>query len=191
VTAPALTVEYSYTEPQIEPRLHAVKVAFGYSPKPRGGGANPGTITLNGGFGFYNEPQLTGSGTDTARWRDVHAALQFDRPLGPPDSAAQLSVGLYYQYQPNPTVVLVPPGSTMLPGTVIPVSPAGLTLLGEAGSLVVGQAMLTIRIPGSGMRIPLGISWSNRTELATGNEVRGHVGFTFDPSALFLLTGGS
>jgi hypothetical protein len=191
VTEPALTVEYNFAQPALQPKLHTVRVAYAFSPKRSDGGANPGTVTVNAGFGYYDDPQPTGTGFDTVRWRDVHLAVQFDRPLGPPDSAAQLSIGAYYQYQKHPNVIEIPLGATVLPGTSVPLPPAGAKLLGDAGSLVVGQALLTIRIPGSGLRMPLGFSWSNRTELATGNEVRGHVGFTFDPAPLFLMTGGS
>jgi hypothetical protein len=188
VTDPALTVEYNFTNPPLQPKLHTVRVAYAYSPQGTSG-PNPGTITLNAGLGFFDRPQPTGTLGEAERWRDLHLAVQFDRPLGPPDSAAQLSMGLYYQYLPNPSIIEMPSGSTVLPGTTIPLTPGGAILLGESGSLFVGQAVLTIRIPGSGLRMPIGFSWSNRTEFATGNEVRGHVGFTFDPATLFLLAG--
>jgi hypothetical protein len=34
-------------------------------------------------------------------------------------------------------------------------------------------------------KIPFGVTWSNRTELIKANEVRGHIGFTFDWDSLF------
>jgi hypothetical protein len=47
---------------------------------------------------------------------------------------------------------------------------------------------LTLRIAG-GVKVPIGFSWANRTELVTGSQVRGHVGITFDTAPLFLLNG--
>jgi hypothetical protein len=37
--------------------------------------------------------------------------------------------------------------------------------------------------------VPIGVSWANHTELAAGNQVRGHVGVSFDPAVLMLLAG--
>ena len=187
VTDPALTVEYTYSEPQLQPRLHTVKLAYAYSPKADPGLPNPGTITLNAGLDYYHDGQPTGVLQNTSHWKDAQVALQFDRPLGPAGAAATLSASVYYQYQMNPNTFAVPAGATTLPGTSIPLPAAGTPLLSEAGSIVVAQATLTIRMASSGLKIPIGISWANRTELEPGNRVIGHIGFTFDSSPMLLL----
>jgi hypothetical protein len=46
--------------------------------------------------------------------------------------------------------------------------------------------MLTIRLADSGLKAQVGFSWSNRTELVKHDEVRGHIGITFDPAPLIL-----
>jgi hypothetical protein len=189
ITDPALTAEFTYAEPQLQPKLYSARVAYAYSPKgTRGGGANAGTVTFNGAVELFQDPQPNGTGLGTSRWKDLQAAVQFDRPLGPANSAGQLSVGAYYQYQINPGIIVIPAGATTLPGTTIPLPASGTPLLGEKGSLFAVQGTLTLRLAGS-VRIPIGVSWSNRTELVSGNQVRGHIGISFDTAQLFLLTG--
>jgi hypothetical protein len=72
---------------------------------------------------------------------------------------------------------------------IIPVAPglhqSPATLLAPKGNIVVAQAMVNFALK-SGTRLPLGVTWSNRTDLLKGNEFRGHVGFTFDWSSLLL-----
>jgi hypothetical protein len=59
------------------------------------------------------------------------------------------------------------------------------TLLAPKGNIVVAQAMVTFPLK-SGTKLPVGVTWSNRTDLLKGNELRGHVGFNFDWSSLLL-----
>lgn len=186
---PAYTAEYTYSEPALQPKLHTAKFAFAFSPKGAPQTANPGTITFNAALDFYRDPQPTGEAQNTSRWKDAQVAVQFDRALGPADSPAQFSLGAYYQYQRNVGIIQIPTGATVLPGTNIPLPPGTSQLLTEKGSIYAVQASLTLQKSGSGIKIPFGISWSNRTELAKGNEVRGHIGLTFDTSPLFLLNG--
>jgi len=186
ITDPALTLEYTYAEPQAQAPQHTVRVAYAYSPRGARGMANPGTVTFNAALEWFRDPQTIAAG-QSVRWKDAQAAVQFDRPLGPADSAGQLSIGAYYQYQFNPGVIVVPEGATGLPGTNVPLPPAGSTLLGEKGSLFAAQATLTLRLAG-GVKVPIGVSWSNRTELVSGSQVSGHIGISFDTAPLFLLT---
>lgn len=179
VTDPALTVDYTYAEPLLQPRLHTVRVAWAYSPLATPGVPNPGTITVNAGLDYYNDAQPTGVGLNTSHWKDAQVAVQFDRPLGPAGAVATLSASFYYQYQMNPNTFIVPPS--------LPIPAAGLTLLSEAGSIAVAQATLTIRMASSGLKIPIGVSWANRTELLPGSKFIGHIGFTFDSSPLLLM----
>ena len=203
VTDPALTVEYTYATPPLEPKLHTVVLAWAFSPgndpgtpeltpgtpgfRPRT--ANPGTITVNASLGYFNEPQPTNLSAGTSHWKSAQLAAQFDRPLGPGDGAARLSIGAYYQYQFSPAIIVVPGGATFLSGTSIPLSDAGRRVLSQAGSIFATQALLMLRLGDSGLKVPIGVSWANRTELATGMEVRGHIGFTFDTTQLLLMSG--
>ncbi len=54
----------------------------------------------------------------------------------------------------------------------------------EKGRIHVGQAKLTIPMKGSAIKIPLSVSFANRTELLKEKNVRGHIGLTFDLDVL-------
>lgn len=62
----------------------------------------------------------------------------------------------------------------------------GMIVPNTKGDLAVGQIKLTIPIKGTGMKIPLSVSFANRTDLIMEREVRGNVGFTLDLDSLFL-----
>lgn len=183
---PMLTLEGSYLEPTLQPKLINAKFAFAWSPKKKGT-LNPGTLTINGGVSAYTKPQPSDTLGNTSRWHDAQFAFQFDRPL---DSKAlsALTIGGYFQYQISPGLVNIPPGATSPPGTNITLPPNGAQLLSQSKGLIgVAQASLTLQLPNTGIRVPIGISWSNRTELLTGNEIRGHIGFSFDTHSMALL----
>ena len=46
---------------------------------------------------------------------------------------------------------------------------------------------MTVSVKGSGLKIPLSLSYSNRTELLKEKDVRGHIGVTFDMDVLSSL----
>ncbi|HTS60791.1 MAG TPA: hypothetical protein VMH28_02145 [Candidatus Acidoferrales bacterium] len=202
ITPPQLLIQGTYSEPALQPKLINARFSYAWSPgTPKDSAqcaadlslsqnqscSNPGTLTINAGADIYQTPQPTGVGANTARFRDAQVALQFDRPLGSATSPAQLSIGAYYQYQRYPSIFMVPPGSTTVPNTSIPLPPNGATVLTNSkGSLFLAQAMLTIQIPTAGIKVPIGISWSNRTDLVTGNEVRAHIGITFNAEGPML-----
>jgi hypothetical protein len=52
------------------------------------------------------------------------------------------------------------------------------------GHIVVAQAKLTIPVKGSGVKVPLSVTASNRTELIKARDVRANVGITFDLDTL-------
>lgn len=182
---PMLTLQGSYQKPSLQPDLVNAKLVFAWSPKKKGT-ANPGTLTLNGGVSIYTRAQPKDANGNTSRWHDAQFAVQFDRPI---DSKAlsTLTIGGYFQYQISPGLVNIPAGAMSPPGTTITLPPNGAQLLSKSGTIAVVQASMTLQIPNSGIRVPIGISWSNRTELLTGNEIRGHIGFSFDSHSILLL----
>ena len=182
---PMLTAEFTYSEPTAQPKLLTGKVIFAWSPKQKGT-ANPGTLTLNGGFDFYTKPQTAGTNGGTSRFRDAQFALQFDRPLGGKGNPATLTIGSYIQYQMNPGLIVIPPGSNLLQGITLP--PNGAQILTQKGTIAVVNASVTLQLPNSGIRLPIGFSYSNRTDLVTGNEIRGHIGLSFDTHSLLLAS---
>ena len=48
------------------------------------------------------------------------------------------------------------------------------------GDMATGQLLFTIPIKGSGFKIPISLTFANRTEFVKEKEVRGNFGFTFD-----------
>jgi hypothetical protein len=53
------------------------------------------------------------------------------------------------------------------------------------GVMSVGQIQLTIPVKGSGVKVPLSVTFANRTEFIKESEVRGNIGITFDLDTLF------
>lgn len=64
-------------------------------------------------------------------------------------------------------------------------TPDGMAVMNTKGDLVYGQAKLTIPIKGLGVKMPISVTLSNRTELIKEKEVRGNIGFTFDLDTIF------
>ncbi len=53
------------------------------------------------------------------------------------------------------------------------------------GDIATGQIKVIIPVNNSGFKIPISVSFANRTELVKEKEVRGNFGFTFDFDPLF------
>jgi len=53
-------------------------------------------------------------------------------------------------------------------------------LLAEKGHIGIVQAKVTCSVKGSPVKIPIALTWANRTELIKANEVRGNVGILLD-----------
>jgi hypothetical protein len=64
------------------------------------------------------------------------------------------------------------------------VSFAGNTFTVESGLIFAVQGRVMLSVKGSGLKIPLSLSYANRTELLKEKDVRGHVGVTFDMDVL-------
>jgi hypothetical protein len=112
--------------------------------------------------------------------RDFQAAAQLDVPLGSAEKSLFSSSGI------GVPVLGVAYLSQKLNDTAA-VSFAGNTFTLEPGWIHVLQGKVTIPLKGSGVKIPLSISFANRTELIKEKTVRGHIGLTFDLDVLSAL----
>jgi len=76
---------------------------------------------------------------------------------------------------------VAPDSGIVLPGTAA-------KLLGTKGHIGVVQGKLTIPINGV-LKIPISVTWSNRTELIKEKDLRGQVGLTLDLDSIFKKEG--
>jgi hypothetical protein len=53
------------------------------------------------------------------------------------------------------------------------------------GTTAVGQLKLTVPTKGAGIRIPLSVTWANRTDLVKEKVVRANVGVSYDLDSVF------
>lgn len=97
------------------------------------------------------------------RLQDFDAGLEMDRAIGGlVTHTAVGSLAAYYQYQFQPAVA-----NTMF-----------------KGNMIVLEAKLTFKMKSSGVKIPMGVKWANRTDLIRANDVRGYVGVSYDFDSL-------
>jgi hypothetical protein len=179
-----LTFEYNYNRPLHQPMTHDVKLIYGYNFQTMG------MVTFNGAVSLYG-----GAIPAAAKYGRVHygqVSAEYDRTVSGKDKAVQtqLSLAGYWQYQPSPSILNIPAG-TVVPGTTIPLPNGTQEFVGTAGSLWVTQFKLTIKGAG-GINIPIGVSWSNKTDLLQGSKVGAQIGISYNFSSLAgLFSGGS
>ncbi len=179
------TAEYVYNHPKTQPDTHDLRVVYSLTPKhdPR----VPGTLfTMNLAGSIYGGSIPTGA--KYGRFRDFQFAAQVDRPLGDAIThPATLTVAGYVQYQFDPSVLNIGPGN-LVPGTSITLPSNAQVLLGTKGTLGVVQAKITVNTK-SGINIPIGVSWANKTDLLNATDVRGHIGITYDFNSIGQIFG--
>jgi len=176
------TFEYNYNRPADQPLTHDLKLIFARDFGDRG------MLTFNGSVSLYD------SIPSAAKYGRLHygqISTEYDRTITGKDKSTQtqLSLAGYWQYQPHPSILNIPTG-TVAPGTTIPLPNGTQEFVGTAGSLWVTQAKLTIKASG-GINIPIGVSWSNKTDLLQGSKVGAQVGISYNFSSLAgIFTGG-
>jgi len=177
------TLEYDYTRPSNQPLTHDFRLIYAYDSQTMG------MLTFNGSVSLYD------SIPPAAKYGRLHygqVSTEYDRTITGKDKSfqTQLSLAGYWQYQPHPSILNIPAG-TVVPGTTIPLPNGTQEFVGAAGSLWVTQAKLTIKGSG-GINIPIGVSWSNKTDLLQGSKVGAQVGISYNFSSLAgLFTGSS
>jgi hypothetical protein len=112
--------------------------------------------------------------------RDFQAAAQLEVPLASAQTSLLSGGGI------GAPVFGVAYLSQKLTDTAA-VSFGGNSFTVDPGWIHLAQLRVTLPVKGSGVKIPLSISWANRTELLDEKTVRGHVGLTFDLDVLSAL----
>lgn len=175
---PQFSFEYTFNSPVSQPDTHNIRMIFGFNPFSGGG-----LLSANAAMTFYGGS--IPAGAKYGRIRDYQFAAQFDRPLGNINThPAVLTLAGYVQYQLDPSVIDIGPGN-LVPGTTITLPQDAQVLLGRKGTMGIVEGKITLKMKNSGFKIPIGVSWANRTDLLNATDVRGHVGITYDLDALF------
>ena len=124
-------------------------------------------FTFNGALTIFNKLP---TGPNAKRLRDFQFAGQLDFPFGDVNGVGQFVLSASGKYER-----LMQLASTE----------TGVVLPDADGDIAIGQVKLSIPIKGLGIRLPLSLSFANRTELIKEKEVRGNFGLTFDLDTLF------
>ena len=169
--------EYTNQHPLSQPTTSNFRFIYSHQPT-----RSPTLVTAKFAATWYNQDQ---PGTTTGRFRDLQIAGQLDRRLG---EIAHLgnaiaTFGGYYQWMKEDALITIPAGN-VAPGSGIVLPNNAVVLLGTKGHIGVVQGKLTIPINGV-MRVPISITWSNRTELIKEEDLRGQIGLTFDLDNVF------
>lgn len=159
---PILAFEYANYRPGDQP---------GYSTLRLIGEASPfhgkADLTGNASFSMFNK-KPTGLNATTSR--DFQLSGQLDVPLGDIAKTGPFVFTMSGQYQ-HLFSDIATTGTT--PTTA------------KKGNIGIGQFKFTIPVKGSGVKIPLSVTFSNRSELIKESRVRGNIGITFDLDTIF------
>jgi hypothetical protein len=135
-------------------------------------------LTANAAWTYQNSGSVVlPEPMDVGGRRDFQFAGQMDVPLASLEKRLSPGSGI------GPPVFAVAFLSQKLTNKAA-VSFAGNSFTVEPGWVNAIQAKLTVPVKGSGVKIPLSVTYSNRTELLKEKEVRGHIGVTFDLDVL-------
>jgi len=173
------SAEYDNDRPTNEPTQSAAKFIISVRPQALGSTA---LLTGNASVQWYD--QLLQS--NVSRIRDAQVSLQLDHKFGGTNAtvAPTLSAGYYFQYMVDKALINLP-SSALAPGTSIPLPGNASELLNTTGPIHLGQVKVSFSIRNSGLNIPIALTFSNRTDLIKGNDVRGNFGISYDLDSLF------
>ena len=171
------SVEYNNQHPRNQPTASNVRIIYSHQP-----GKSPTLITINAAATWYNSLPAAPA---TSRLRDVQAAGQLERRLGevPNLGNAVMTFAGYYQWMKEDALITIGPGN-VAPGSGIVLPGTAAKLLGTKGNIGIIQGKLTLPMT-TMIKVPLSVTWSNRTELIKESDTRGQVGVTFDLDSLF------
>jgi len=171
------SLEYSNQHPLNQPNTSNIRFIYSHQPT-----RSPTLVTANFAATWYHQTQ---SGTSTGRFRDLQISGQIDRRLGeiPSLGHAVATFAGYYQWMKEDALINIGPGN-VAPGSGIVLPSGAASLLGTKGHIGIVQGKLTIPINGV-MKVPISVTWSNRTELIKKEDLRGQIGLAFDLDSIF------
>jgi hypothetical protein len=171
------SMEYTNQHPVNQPNTSNIRFIYSHQPT-----RSPTLVTANVAATWYHQ---TLAGTSTGRFRDLQIAGQLDRRLPeiPNLGNAVVTFGAYYQWMKEDALINIGSGN-VAPGSGIVLPNTAATLLGTKGHIGIFQGKLTIPINGA-LRVPISVTWSNRTELINEKDLRGQIGLTLDLDSVF------
>jgi hypothetical protein len=178
VSRVSVSLEYDNEHPLNQPTQSTAKLIV----SARLDDAGKHQFTFNGSATRYDQAPPQGA---VRRLRDAQAALQLDIAMTPDSSrvGASLSAGYYFQWMADNALLSIPSGD-LAPGTAIPLPGDASVLLGTKGTISIGQIEVTFTFK-NGLKLPLALSYANRTDLLKASGVRGHFGLSYDLESLF------
>jgi hypothetical protein len=183
VAKPAyLTFEYDENRPANQPANSVFRGIFQHKI------GQQASITINGAISIYDSApssSIPGAG----RLRDAQFAMEADEPFSLNTAftgkvGMTLSEAFYFQDQTSPAILNVNPGSPVN-GVSFTGLPANATqIFAQKGNIGVGQIKVSIGT-GSNLKVPLSVTYSNRTELIVKPTWRAQIGVSYDLDSLF------
>jgi hypothetical protein len=177
---PVAAVEYTRSRPALLAPTSNVRVIVDYPLDTET------RLVANGAITFYDDT----TAERTSRVRDAQLGAQLDHGLGKASivGPAVVSVAAYYQYQHEAAVLKVDPLKPV-PGVVFTdLPPDAKEVFASKGNIFLVQGKLSLT-PGGSVKVPISVTWSNRTELIDKPAWRGQVGIAYDVDALVSLLG--
>lgn len=143
-------------------------------------------FVANGAVTIYDSVPMDAA-ANVKRFRDAQAGVELDHGLAKASivGPATISLAGYYQYQNTAALLDVNP-TNPIPGISFTGLPAGAkTVFAKTGNIWLVQAKLALTPKDSSVKIPLSVSYSNRTELIAKPTWRAQVGVAYDFDSLF------
>jgi hypothetical protein len=133
-------------------------------------------LTLNASVTGYDHRPDGASGW----YRDFQIASEAARPLGNRFARGQPGAGLG-----NPVLAFGFLYERLVDSATVTFG--GRNVTAPKGNLYIGQLRITLPMSNSGVKLPLSVSWANRTEVLDEAQVRANLGFTFNFDAVAAL----
>jgi hypothetical protein len=175
-----LAFEYTNNRPVGQPAMSNYRVIFDL---PFNKGKTK--VIVNAAFTFYNT--VPDDQTEIGRYRDAQVGTQIDHALGKVAiiGPAVVSGAAYFQYQSAPALLKVDPLKPLPGVTFVDLPEDAKDVFVPKGNIILFQGKLSLVPEGSSVKIPVSVTWSNRTELIDKPVFRGQVGVSYDLDGVF------
>jgi hypothetical protein len=142
-------------------------------------------VVANGAVTFYNS--VPAGQTIVKKYRDAQAGVELDHSLGNLAivGPAIFSAAGYFQYQHAPALLQVDPSKPLDGISFIGLSSDAKKIFATTGNIWLLQAKLSLVSSGSSVKVPVSVTWSNRTELIDKAVLRGQIGISYDLDSVF------